>query len=171
MNRAFCYGCLATLCFWTVQALVSAVRADDQPAKKEAQKKDAKDGDKDKKTEGVKRSQVRSVTKVPGKITMVDDKSLTLKIGSGKAERTVEFIIAEDVKVRVPAELEFDEKGRPKPPKRDPTDPDRRLGGVKGSKDDLREGQNVVAWVGRLSNKKKDNLVATIVVVLPEPKK
>lgn len=59
--------------------------------------------------------------------------------------------VPDDTKVRVLHEPEFDAKGRPvrSTPKPDPSDPDRRLGGKRGTADDLRPGQAVrVARVG-----------------------
>jgi hypothetical protein len=140
--------------------------ADDKGAKKETQKKDKKDDGK--KAEGVKRSQTTRVGTLTGTLKDLTESSLTLERAVGQAKQSVkDILIATDVKVRLPAEPEFDSKGKPKPFKPDPSDPDRKLGGVKGTRDDLRDGQQVVLTLGKLPNKK---LVATVVVVLPDKK-
>jgi hypothetical protein len=163
MRRTLVFGSLLTLCFWTVSSLALPLQTDNKPAKK----KD-KDDDKDKKTESVKRAQTTAYQTVSGTVAELDDKTFTLKATVGKREVKVEgIILAEDVKVRMPAEVEFDRKGKPKPPKRDPNDPDSKYGGVKGSKDDLRDGQHVQVKLGKYRKK----LVATIIVVLPEKAK
>jgi len=170
MKRAFLYGCLLALCFLAGQSLRNSARADEAKPKKDGQKKDAKDDDKsrDKKSESVKRVQTTFVRNVTGKLTRVDDATLTLEASGGLSKVKLEdVVIAEDVKVRMPAEPEFDSKGKLKPPRHDPNDSDRKLGGVKGSKDDLREGQHVVVKLGKYNKK----LVATVIVVLPEEKK
>jgi hypothetical protein len=165
MNRALLGGLLLALCFLSGQSSIS--RADDAKPKKDSQKKDD-DKSRDKKPDGVKRAQTTSVGTFSGKLTKVDDAMLAFEAGQGRAKKTIEdVIIADDVKVRLPAEPEFDSKGKLKKFKPDPNDPDRGLGGVKGSKDDLREGQQVVIKLGK-HNKK---LVATVIVVLPEEKK
>ena len=122
---------------------------------------------KDEKPDSVKRSQTTAYAEVTGKITKVDDTLLNLSNVLGRKAALDDIIIADDVKVRVPAEREFDSKGKPKPFKPDPNDPDRKYGGAKGSKNDLREGQRVVVKLGKYKKK----LVATIIVVLPEEKK
>ena|SRR5258708_16486724 len=166
MHRLFYYGSLLTLCLWTATALVPAGMADDKEAKKDAQKKEKKEDGK--KSDGVKRSQTTRFGAVKGTIKEIDEDSLTVEYEVGKIKQRAEgVIIASDVKVRVPAEPEFDSKGKLKPFKPDPSDPDRKLGGVKGSKNDLRDGQQVVLTLGKLPNKK---LVATVIVVLPEKK-
>jgi hypothetical protein len=139
---------------------------DDKGAKKDTQKKDKKDDGK--KSEGVKRSQTTRVGTFRGTIKEIDERSLSFEREVGQAKQKQEgILIATDVKVRLPAEPEFDSKGKLKPFKPDPSDPDRKLGGVKGSRDDLRDGQQVVLTLGKLPNKK---LVATVIVVLPEKK-
>jgi hypothetical protein len=81
-----------------------------------------------------------------------------------------EILLAEDVKVRVPPRIEFDEKtGRPKPLaiKKDLRDPERNLPGVKGTVDDL--GKDL--WVAVTLSKTRDKpvrILATMVVVLGE---
>ena len=150
------------LCF--IQSLSPVSGADDAKTKKS----EKGDDDKDKKTPSVKSSQVRSITKVAGKITGVDDKSFNLEVKTGRTKQTLDVLIAADAKVRIPAELEFDDKGKPKKPKIDPDDTDRSLGGVKGSKDDLRDGQEVVIKVGKLGDSKQ--LVATAILVVKNKK-
>ena len=168
MKRALLSVSLLALCFVTGQSLMSLGRADDAKPKKDSQKK-SKDDDKskDQKPDSVKRSQTTAYAEVNGKITKVDDTILCLSNVLGRRANLEDIIIAEDVKVRMPAEREFDSKGKPKPFKPDPNDPDRKYGGVKGSKNDLREGQRVLVKLGKY----KKNLVATIIVVLPEEKK
>ncbi|HEV3118471.1 MAG TPA: hypothetical protein VGY58_15585 [Gemmataceae bacterium] len=165
MKRVLLYVFLCGFCLLASQAFVSTGRADDAQSKKGSQKKD-EEKSRDKNTEGVKRSQTSGSTAVTGKITKVDDTTMSLQV-TGRNVKLDDILIAVDVKVRMPAEPEFDSKGKPKPFKPDPNDPDRKLGGVKGSKDDLREGQKVVVKVG----KHKKDLVATVIVVLPEEKK
>jgi hypothetical protein len=168
MKHLFLSGALVALCLWTGPGLISAARADDPRSKKES-KDDAKDkaSDKDKKPDGVKRSQTTTVGQVTAKITKVDDTTMSLEVYARRGNRKVDdILIASDVKVRLPAEPEFDEKGKPKPSRPDPNDPDRKLGGVKGSHDDLREGQRVVVSLGKFRKK----LVANVIVVLPEKK-
>lgn len=170
MKHLFLFGALVALCLWTGRSLLSIARADDAKPKKES-KDDAKDkdksSDKDKKPEGVKRSQTTAVGQVTGKITKVDDTTMSMEVNNVRNRRKLDdILIASDVKVRLPAEREFDEKGKPKPSKPDPNDPDRKLGGVKGSHDDLREGQRVVVTLGKFKKK----LVANVIVVLPEKK-
>jgi hypothetical protein len=166
MSRIFLFGSVLATCLWTMTALVAPGRADEQDAKKDNPKKEQKDDSK--KNEGPKRSQTTRAGTVKGTIKAIDETSLTLEVQVGSAKQKVEgVLIATDVKVRVPAEPEFDSKGKLKPFKPDPSDPDRKLGGVKGSKDDLKEGQPAVVTLGKLPNKK---LVATVVVVLPEKK-
>jgi hypothetical protein len=74
--------------------------------------------------------------------------------------------VADKAKVRVLPKNEFDDKGNIKPLKPDPKDPDRRLGGVKGSREDLRENVWVLARLSR--NRKGTVYVANLVIVLGE---
>ena len=164
MSRALLSVSLLALCFVAGQPLLSFVTADDAKQKKENSKSD--DKSKDEKPDSVKRSQTTAYAEVTGKITKVDDTILNLGNVLGRRATLDDIIIADDVKVRVPAEREFDSKGKPKPFKPDPNDPDRKYGGVKGSKNDLREGQRVLVKLGKYKKK----LVATIIVVLPEQK-
>ena len=166
MRRMIFFGSLLTLFLFIGAAAVPGGLADDKGAKKETQKKDKKDDGK--KSEGVKRSQTTRAGTVKGTLKELTESSLTLEREVGQAKQTLTgILIATDVKVRLPAEPEFDSKGKLKPFKPDPNDPDRKLGGVKGTRDDLRDGQQVVLTLGKLPNKK---LVATVVVVLPEKK-
>ncbi|MCS7167019.1 MAG: hypothetical protein NZ914_05235 [Gemmatales bacterium] len=69
-------------------------------------------------------------------------------------ERQLEYELAEDVKVRLPppSPYQVDEKGKPvfKPYKPDPkTDPDFRLGGVRGEVKDLTSGMMVTLELKR----------------------
>jgi|GEM_PF-3537760 len=163
MIRGLLSVSLLALCFVAGQPLLSFVTADDAKQKKES----PKNSKGDEKPDSVKRAQTTAYTEVNGKITKVDDTILSLGNVAGRRATLDDIIIADDVKVRVPAEREFDSKGKPKPFKPDPNDPDRKYGGVKGSKNDLREGQRVLVKLGKYKKK----LVATIIVVLPEEKK
>jgi len=150
-----------SLGFWFMPGLSSVLKADDN--------KDGKKTDqgKDDKSEPVKISQTVKVGRYPGKITGRDENSFTFEVGKDRNKQTLDVLIAIDAKIRLPAELEFDEKGKPKPFKRDPSDPDRNLPGVKGTKADLHDGQNVIVTIGRLPNKK---LVATRIYVVADKK-
>jgi len=141
-------------------APAGSARADDQkPAKQEDNKST--------KPETVKASQTTKVGRLTGKITARGDNSFTLEAGKEPAKKTYELLIAEDAKIRLPAELQFDEKGKPKPFHKDPSDPNRSMPGVRGTKEDLRDGQNVIVTIGRLPNKK---LVATVILVVADKK-
>ena len=61
----------------------------------------------------------------------------------------VEIHVTDATKFRKAAPVEVDSKGRPKPFKPDPKDPDRRLGGLKGSMDDIKEGRWVLVNLSR----------------------
>src|SRR5437879_3598181 len=168
MSRALLSVSLLALCFVAGQPLLSFVTADDAKQKKESPKNSTGDDKwKEEKPDSVKRAQTTAFAEVNGKITKVDDTILSLGNVAGRRATLDDIIIADDVKVRVPAEREFDSKGKPKPFKPDPNDPDRKYGGVKGSRNDLREGQQVLVRLGKY----KKSLVATIIVVLPEEKK
>jgi hypothetical protein len=153
------------VCVWTAQALGPEGQAGDDTPKKDALKKDTKaeEKDKDKKTESVKKAQVSGAEKKRGIIDKLasDGKSMTLEIRVGRTTGKLEVLIAEDATVRVPRELQFDEKGKPKPFKKD------GLPGMPGSMDDLHERQVVDVTLGKLPNKK---LVATFIVVYGELK-
>jgi hypothetical protein len=167
MSRALLSISLLALCFIAGQPLLSFVTADDAKKKDSTKNSKSDDKSKDEKPDSVKRSQTTAYAEVTGKITKVDDTLLNLGNVLGRRATLDDIIIADDVKVRLPAEREFDSKGKPKPFKPDPNDPDRKYGGVKGSKNDLREGQRVAVKLGKYKKK----LVATIIVVLPEEKK
>jgi hypothetical protein len=139
---------------------LALARADDQQPAKKAEKEK-------KKPEAVKSFQTTRVGQWTGKIAGTDESSFTFEVGTGPTKRTYDLTVAEDAKIRLPAQMDFDSKGKPKPLKKDPSDPDRNMPGVRGTKDDLHEGQNVIVTIGRLPNKK---LVATVVLVLAEKK-
>jgi hypothetical protein len=168
MVRAFLLGALLSWCSWAVAGLVPAAQAQDKPAKKDA--KDTKDADKDKKAEGIKRSKTHYWTTVRGRIKLVGDDTLTLEVDVRGKKQELELVIAEDAKIRMPVVLDYDEKGRPKPIKRDKSDTDSKLGGIKGKKEDLAEGQMAEVGIGKVTKKKKDTLVATIIKVYEEKK-
>jgi hypothetical protein len=155
---------LLVACGWCFTHRASAQQVDEKREKKAAPKKEKKD--EDKKTEGIRRAQTATVGPVTGKVCGVDEKSIKLEVGEGQRKRNLDILLAEDVIVRLPAEREFDEKGRLKPPKKDPSDKDRKYGGIKGSKDDLKDGQGVVVKLGKY----KQKLVATVIVVMEEKK-
>ncbi len=81
-------------------------------------------------------------------------------------KQTLDLLVNDDVKVRMPVDIEFDDKGRPKKMKKDPNDKDSRLGGIKGAREDLAHNQEIQVSVSRLPNRK---LVATVVKVLKKP--
>lgn len=131
------------------------------------QKKDKDDKSQDVKSSPVntKKAKLTSAGAVVGRITKMEDDMLTLEVTVGKAKSTMEIQIAEDAKFRVPQPLEFDDKGKPKKAKKDNSDPDRKYGGVKGARDDLRNGQQVEVTLARLPNKK---YVATVLRIFPD---
>jgi len=161
MKRTTALLVVLTLGFWLMPDLISTVKADDNKDTKKSDK------DKDEKSEPVKTSQTTKAGTVAGKITGRDENSFTLEVGKDRNKKTVDILIAQDAKIRLPAEQEFDEKGKPKPFKKDPSDPDRNLLGVRGTKADLHDGQNVIVTLGRLPNKK---LVATRIYVVADKK-
>ncbi len=81
----------------------------------------------------------------------------------------VDILVDTGAKWRSIPKPEFDDKGRPKPFKPDPKDLDWKLGGVKGSSDDLAENTWVVMDLGRAA--KSGAHIAKIVVVLGEEEK
>ena len=115
-----------------------------------------------------------------GKLIKLDEDGLKLEVStklflkSGKRtteqthKDTVDIQVRDDVKVRLPVDIEFDEKGRPKKMKKDPTDKDSRLGGIKGAREDLAKNQELEVYVSRLPNRK---LVATTIKVLKKADK
>jgi hypothetical protein len=162
-----------------MQVALSSRAADDPKPKQEEKKKD-KDKDKDKKDtkskddkdgDALKSSQAtKAQLTLRGKIKQIDGKGMTLEVKVGRETKEVDgILIPEDIKVRVPYEPEFDEKGKPKKYKPDPSDKDRKLGGVKGSVGDLQEGASVALQLGKLKSDKK-KLVALIAIVVQEKK-
>jgi hypothetical protein len=91
---------------------------------------------------------------------------ITLK----RTYQDVQITVADAAKFRVLPQPEYDDKGRLKPRKPDPKDPDRRLGGVKGSAADLRKDVWVVANLRRTRSGSK-HVAHTIVVLGEEAKK
>ena len=81
-------------------------------------------------------------------------------------KQTVDILLNDDVKVRMPVDVEFDDKGRPKKMKKDPNDKDNKLGGIKGAREDLANNQQIMVTVSRLPNRK---LIATVVKVIKKP--
>jgi hypothetical protein len=149
-------------------------KTDDTPAKKDAPaKKDDpaatdKDKDKDKKPAAEFNSPPKGVAiiklgTVHGVIAKGSDgKTFRLKID--KQEKDVEVNLASTTKVRIPAN-EFDDKGNRKKPKYDPKDTDRSLGGVKGTSDDIKDGEKVLVDLSGTRDAKW--LMAKIVIVEP----
>jgi hypothetical protein len=86
-----------------------------------------------------------------------------------KTHQDVTVAVAENAKFRVMPKPEYDSKGKPKPFKPDPKDPDRKFGGVKGSADDLKQDDWVVVNLKR--NRKGTSYVANIIAVLGEEEK
>jgi hypothetical protein len=86
-----------------------------------------------------------------------------------KTQKDVTVSVAENAKIRVMPKTEYDAKGKAKPFKPDPNDPDHRLGGVKGSLGDLKPEQWVV--VNLKSDRKGTTYVANIIAVLGEEEK
>jgi hypothetical protein len=76
----------------------------------------------------------------------------------------VTITVADSAKIRVLPRNEFDDKGRIKPFRPDPRDPDRRLGGRKGSFEDIEKD----VWVAvKLRRNRSGSLhLASIVLVL-----
>lgn len=79
-----------------------------------------------------------------------------------------DVILADECKVRIPAKVEYDEKGRPKPPpKKDPKeDPDYKLDGYKGEPSDLAKDQTVTVVFGISNDPKNPQILATKIFVL-----
>jgi hypothetical protein len=146
-----------------LQALAPGGWADDETPKKKTASQETKPADKGEKTEGVKKSQTTPYAKRAGVITKMaaDGKSFTLEVPSGRKKESLEVLIAEDATIRLPRELQFDEKGKPKPSKKD------GLPGMPGGVDDLRENQMVQVSLGKSKDKK---LVATYIIVQGELK-
>jgi hypothetical protein len=90
---------------------------------------------------------------------------ITLK----KSYQDVQITVADAAKFRTIPKPDFDDKGRPKPFKPDLKDPDRKLGGVKGSAEELRKDVWVVAQLSRTRSGSKH--LAQVVVVLGEEEK
>jgi hypothetical protein len=146
------------VCLLAAPALLPPAAADPQAGKDKS--KDTK--------EGVKKADTVAAGTAAGRISHLQDDVFTLEAG-GYPRQSVDLLIADDVKIRVPQRLEFDDKGKPKPFKPDPKDTDRsKYGGMKGTRSDLREGQTVRVILGKLPSKK---LVATVIIVVAEPKK
>jgi hypothetical protein len=112
---------------------------------------------------GAPKKKIVAVATYPGKLIKLEEDSFKMEVTIGKYKETIDIVIDDDVKVRMPVDVEFDDKGRPKRPKKDPNDKDSRLGGVKGAREDLANGQDIVVTVGQLPNRK---LIATIIKVV-----
>ncbi|HMP04446.1 MAG TPA: hypothetical protein PKC45_18295 [Gemmatales bacterium] len=128
--------------------------ADDQPAGNGAPKQNEKKDDK-KPEKKEKRETYRHMGQLSGTIKDVSDvgRTITLEMrgavpnfipthywrgmirGSYRVQQQsydMDLVLADDVKVRLPAKPEYDEKGRPKKAKPDPEDKGSNRGGSKG---------------------------------------
>jgi hypothetical protein len=76
----------------------------------------------------------------------------------------VQISTADAAKFRVLPKNEFDDKGKPKPFKPDPKDPDRKLGGAKGEFKDIEKD----VWVAVDLRRNKSGTIhqASVVIVL-----
>jgi hypothetical protein len=96
-----------------------------------------------------------------------DRASFTLEVPIRHSRVRVTVWVPADTKIRLYHEPEFDAKGRPLrgTPRPDPGDPDRRLGGKRGTVSDLRPDQAVRV---RLERNRTGQLIATTIIVLNE---
>jgi hypothetical protein len=149
-----------------------------QPARAFAQNVKKDDKDPPAKTDKAEEKEPKKAPKlVPagvlvGRLIKLDEDGfkmeVTIQTYKQTHKQTVDIQLNDDVKVRLPVDVEFDDKGRPKRMKKDPNDKDSRLGGVKGAREDLASNQEIQVTVGRLPNR---NLVATVVKVLKKADK
>ncbi len=139
-------------------------------------KKDAKDT-------AVKMERWTVVGTVRGRIQEIDDNKLKIiatdkvpeviasrygrNIQTREVHTELELTMIQGVKVRLPHKPELDAKGRPKPVKKDPNDPDRNLPGIKGDTKDLIVGQTITATMAR-SQEKQPRLSAVIILIEPD---
>ena len=83
----------------------------------------------------------------------------------------IDMMLAEDAKIRTPFKPEYDDqtkKLKPESVRPDPNDPDRKLGGLKGSEQDLKNRDWVVVTLGTTRDK-PPMVLATVVQVVSEP--
>jgi hypothetical protein len=170
MSRILSYRLVSGL---AVLLLLQGSQAFAQNDKKDKQDPPAKT-DKSDKSEDKDTKKVPKLTNVRtyvGKLTKLEEDGFKMEIDipvtyKKTVKQTVDILLNDDVKVRMPVDVEFDDKGRPKKVKKDPNDKDSRLGGVKGAREDLAHNQEIVVTVGQLPNHK---LVATVVKVIKKP--
>jgi len=85
----------------------------------------------------------------------------------------VDITLSEEAKIRIPLKPEIDEQTKrvkPESLRPDPKDPDRKLGGLKGTEKDLVKDHWVVVTLGA-TREKPPRILGTIVQVVGEPKK
>lgn len=83
-----------------------------------------------------------------------------------------EILLADEAKVRVPFKPEFDPKTKRVKPdsiRPDLNDPDRKLGGLKGSEKDLNDKQWVVVGLGRTTDRPPQFKATAVLVVAEKP--
>jgi hypothetical protein len=144
--------------------LFLALLAQARPVAAQAPKKDDPPAKKDKTDD---RETKKAIKPVPagtliGKLIKLEEDSFKMEVTVGKYKQTIDIQLNDDVKVRVLG-LEFDDRGKPKRPKKDPADKDNRLRGIKGAREDLASNQEIQVNVSRLPNRK---LIATVVWIL-----
>jgi hypothetical protein len=151
----------AALTFLVIFCVLAGDFAPAQDAKKDAS---ATNDSKDAK----KAPKLTPISPMVGKILKMEDGGFKLEVGAGRLKQTLEIQLGEDLKVRLPVTVDFDDKGHPKKAKKDPNDKDAKLGGIKGSPSDLGRNQQVEVMGGRLPNHK---VVATTIKILKLPEK
>ncbi len=149
-------GLLVALLAQARPAIAQAPKKDEPPAKTD---KTDKTEDKDTK----KGPKLVPVGTLVGRLIKLEEDSFKMEVTVGKYKQTYDIQLNDDVKVRMPMGVEFDERGKPKRMKKDPNDKDNKLGGVKGAREDLTNNQDIQVNVSRLPNRK---LIATVVKVL-----
>ena len=80
----------------------------------------------------------------------------------------LEISLVENAKIRIPFKPEMDEKTKrikPESVRPDPKDPDRRLGGIKGTESDLKEKQWIVVALGATREKPVQFRATALLVV------
>jgi hypothetical protein len=144
--------------------LFLALLAQARPVAAQAPKKDDPPAKSDKtdEKETKKAPKLVPVGVLVGRLIKLEEDSFKMEVTIGKYKQTYEIQLNDDVKVRILG-LEFDDRGRPKKPKKDPADKDYRLGGIKGAREDLANNEEIRVNVSRLPNRK---LIATVVTVL-----
>jgi hypothetical protein len=150
-------------------------------AKKDEPKKPDGEGSKKeemKKEDAPKKEKLNPFGTLNGEIVRIEGNTLIVRIQGqrprnpyfAQAMNEFEITMADEVKVRLPPKPELDEKGRPKntTPKKDPSDPDSKLGGIRGSTGDLKPRQFVTIHLGQ-TREKQPKVLATVIYVLADP--